>query len=49
MQLERELGGDTCHNIDRMLRIPYTANLAPAFLGRLGVAGATPILAVFME
>jgi hypothetical protein len=28
MQLQRELGGDTCHNIDRMLRIPYTVNLA---------------------
>jgi hypothetical protein len=28
MQLEHELGGDTCHNIDRMLRIPYTVNLA---------------------
>jgi hypothetical protein len=28
LQLERELGGDHCHNIDRILRVPYTVNVA---------------------
>jgi len=26
-QLETELGGDNCHNIDRILRVPYTLNI----------------------
>jgi hypothetical protein len=30
LQLERDLGGDACHNIDRVLRIPYTWNCPDA-------------------
>jgi hypothetical protein len=26
--LERDLGGDNCHNIDRILRVPFTTNVA---------------------
>jgi hypothetical protein len=28
IQLEKDLGGDNCHNIDRVLRVPFTVNVA---------------------
>jgi hypothetical protein len=27
LQLERELGGDSCHNIDRIMRVPFSVNV----------------------
>lgn len=30
VQLERDLGGDNCHNVDRILRLPFTWNVPDA-------------------
>ena len=32
--IERAFGGDNCHNIDRILRLPGTANTKPDAGGR---------------
>lgn len=46
VQIERLLGGDNCHNIDRIMRIPGTINLPDA---RKLKKGRTPQLAELVE
>ncbi|WP_378946637.1 DNA-primase RepB domain-containing protein [Mesorhizobium sp. ANAO-SY3R2] len=44
--LARQLGGDNCHNIDRLLRLPGTINLPNA---KKRGAGRVPVLARVVE
>jgi hypothetical protein len=46
MQLEVEFGGDNCHNVDRILRLPGTMNLPDA---RKVKAGRTATLATLVD
>ena len=46
VQIERLLGGDNCHNIDRILRVPGTVNLPDA---RKLKKGRVPALAELIE
>lgn len=46
LHLERQLGGDNCHNIDRILRIPWTINRPDK---RKQDKGRTPALAQEVE
>lgn len=44
--LARQLGGDNCHNVDRILRLPGTINLPTA---KKRAAGRIPVLARVVE
>ena len=44
--LEKKLGGDNCHNVDRVLRLPGTLNLPNA---KKRAAGRKPAMAMLVE
>lgn len=46
LQLERLFKGDKCHNIDRIMRLPFTMNIPDA---RKQAKGRTPTLATLFE
>ncbi|MCC6678890.1 MAG: hypothetical protein IT436_17325 [Phycisphaerales bacterium] len=46
LAIERALGGDNCHDVSRIMRIPYTVNLPDA---RKVKKGRTPALAEVVE
>lgn len=48
-QLEVVLGGDNCHNIDRLCRLPYTLNIPDAKKAKKGRIHALALLEEFHE